>query len=94
MSKIHQASGKKWTQWYQDEIMDQSLKKATVSKADDVLKAAKNVIGELDDHVKSLDNAKKDIVKAMSEYDNDSVKKFFWKFIDFSLDFLFTNRID
>lgn len=28
VSQIHQASGKKWTQWYQDEIMDQSLKKA------------------------------------------------------------------
>ena len=41
VSQIHQASGKKWTQWYQDEIMDQSLKKATASKADDVLKTAK-----------------------------------------------------
>ena len=109
VDQLHQASGKKWTQWYQDEIMDQSLKKATVSKADDVLKAAKkaeneaanavnktikkatskldddigdaikaakNVIGELDDHVKSFDNAKKDIVKALSEYDKDSIKKF------------------
>lgn len=28
VSQLHQASGKKWTQWYQDEIMDQSLKKA------------------------------------------------------------------
>ena len=28
VSQIHQASGKKWTQWYQNEIMDQSLKKA------------------------------------------------------------------
>lgn len=24
VSQLHQASGKKWTQWYQDEIMDQS----------------------------------------------------------------------
>lgn len=29
VSQIHQASGKKWTKWYQDEIMDQSLKKTT-----------------------------------------------------------------
>lgn len=46
VSQLHQASGKKWTQWYQDEIMDQSLKKATVSKADDVLKAAKKAENE------------------------------------------------
>ena len=46
VDQLHQASGKKWTQWYQDEIMDQSLKKATVSKADDVLKAAKKVENE------------------------------------------------
>ena len=32
VSKIHQASGKKWTQWYQDEMMDQSLK-SSVKKA-------------------------------------------------------------
>lgn len=41
----------------------------------DAIKAAKNAIGELDDHVKSFDNAKKDIVKALSEYDKDSIKK-------------------
>nr|DAZ27111.1 MAG TPA: VIP2 [Caudoviricetes sp.] len=46
VSQIHQASGKKWTQWYQDEIMDQSLKKATASKADDALKTAKKVENE------------------------------------------------
>ena len=45
VSQLHQASGKKWTQWYQDEIMDQSLKKATASKADDALKTAKKAIG-------------------------------------------------
>lgn len=129
VDQLHQASGKKWTQWYQDEIMDQSLKKATVSKADDVLKAAKKVeneaakavnksaektvekkvektvektvkktvkkatskldddiddtikaakkaVGELDSHVKSINDAKKDIDKALSEYDKDSIKKF------------------
>lgn len=52
VSQIHQASGKKWTQWYQDEIMDQSLKKATASKADDALKTAKKAI----DNNVSLDN--------------------------------------
>lgn len=41
VDQSHQASGKKWTQWYQDEIMDQSLKKATANKADDALKTAK-----------------------------------------------------
>ena len=133
VDQLHQASGKKWTQWYQDEIMDQSLKKATVSKADDVLKAAKKVeneaakavnksaekavekkvektvekkaektvkktvkkatskldddiddaikaakkaVGELDSHIKSINDAKKDIDKALSEYDKDSIKKF------------------
>lgn len=125
VDQLHQASGKKWTQWYQDEIMDQSLKKATVSKADDVLKAAKKVeneaakavnksaektvektaekavkktakkatskldddiddtikaakkaVGELDSNVKSINDAKKDIDKALSEYDKDSIKKF------------------
>lgn len=125
VDQLHQASGKKWTQWYQDEIMDQSLKKATVSKADDVLKAAKKVeneaakavnksaektvekkaektikktvkkatskldddiddtikaakkaVSELDGNVKSINDAKKDIDKALSEYDKDSIKKF------------------
>lgn len=125
VDQLHQASGKKWTQWYQDEIMDQSLKKATVSKADDVLKAAKKVeneaakavnksaektvekkaektikktvkkatskldddindtikaakkaVGELDSNIKSINDAKKDIDKALSEYDKDSIKKF------------------
>lgn len=46
VDQLHQASGKKWTQWYQDEIMDQSLKKATANKADDVLNAAKKVENE------------------------------------------------
>lgn len=125
VDQIHQASGKKWTQWYQDEIMDQSLKKATVGKADDMLKAAKkaeneaakavnkavknkaektvekevektvkkaaskldddigdaikaakNAVGELDDQVKSVNNAKKGIENALSEYDKNSMKKF------------------
>lgn len=52
VSQLHQASGKKWTKWYQDEIMDQSLKKATASKADDALKTAKKAI----DNNVSLDN--------------------------------------
>lgn len=81
--QIQEASGKDILHWYQDEIFSQTVKK-TVEKATskldddigDAIKAAKNVIGELDDHVKSLDNAKKDIAKALSEYDNDSVKKF------------------
>lgn len=83
VTQIQEASGKDVLQWYKDEIFSQTAKK-TVEKATskldddigDAIKAAKNVIGELDDHVKSLDNAKKDIVKALSEYDNDSVKKF------------------
>ena len=83
VTQIQEASGKDVLQWYQDEIFSQTAKK-TVKKATskldddigDAIKAAKNVIGELDDHVKSLDNAKKDIVKALSEYDKDSVKKF------------------
>lgn len=83
VTQIQEASGKDVLQWYQDEIFSQTAKK-TVEKATskldddigDAIKAAKNVIGELDDHVKSLDNAKKDIVKALSEYDNNSVKKF------------------
>ena len=33
VSQIHQASGKKWTQWYQDEIMDQTLKKTVKTTA-------------------------------------------------------------
>lgn len=33
VSQVHQASGKKWTQWYQDEIMDQSLKKTAKKTA-------------------------------------------------------------
>lgn len=41
VDQLHQASGKKWTQWYQDEIMNQSLKKAAASKADNALKTAK-----------------------------------------------------
>lgn len=52
VSQLHQASGKKWTKWYQDEIMDQSLKKATASKADDAPKTAKKAI----DNNVSLDN--------------------------------------
>lgn len=83
VTQIQEASGKDVLQWYKDEIFSQTAKK-TVEKATpkldddigDAIKAAKNVIGELDDHVKSLDNAKKDIVKALSEYDNDSAKKF------------------
>lgn len=43
---------------------------------DDAVKAAKKAIGELDDQVKSIDNMKKDIISALSEYDNDSIKKF------------------
>lgn len=46
VSQIHQASGKKWTQWYQDEIMDQSLKsgaKKAASSVSSAVKKAKNV---------------------------------------------------
>ncbi len=81
--QIQEASGKDVLHWYQDEIFSQTAKK-TVKKATskldddigDAIKAAKNVIGELDDYVKSINDAKKDIVKALSEYDKDSVKKF------------------
>lgn len=34
VSQIHQASGKKWTQWYKDEIMDQTLKKTAKKTVD------------------------------------------------------------
>lgn len=41
-----------------------------------MIKTAKKSISELDDHVKSIDNTKKDIVSVLSEYDKDSIKKF------------------
>lgn len=44
VSQIHQASGKKWTQWYQDEMMDQSLKKMAKKNVDK--KIAKKAAGD------------------------------------------------
>lgn len=64
VSKIHQASGKKWTQWYQDEIMDPKLKKAaqkTVEQVEkDVKKAAKKINDVLDDVADTAEKAVKE----------------------------------
>ena len=37
VDQLHQASGKKWTQWYQDEIMNQSLKKTAKKPVEKVV---------------------------------------------------------
>lgn len=75
VDQLHQASGKKWTQWYQDEIMDQSLKKATVSKADDTLKAAKKVENKAAKTVnKTVNKAAKKTVSKLDDDVDDAIK--------------------
>ena len=65
VSQIHQASGKKWTQWYQDEIMDQSLK-MTVKKI--TTTAAKQADDSADDILKLAAKYEKQMSKASKDF--------------------------
>lgn len=65
VSQIHQASGKKWTQWYQDEMMDQSLK-TTVKKV--TTTAAKQADDSADDILKLAAKYEKQMSKASKDF--------------------------
>lgn len=77
VSQIHQASGKKWTQWYQDEIMDQTLKK-TAKTAEKVAKktadnAATNAVEKT--VVKKVANDKGLLDKLLDRFKNQTEDK-------------------
>lgn len=77
VSQIHQASGKKWTQWYQDEIMDQTLKK-TAKTAEKVAKktadnAATNAVEKT--AVKKVANDKGLLDKLLDRFKNQTEGK-------------------
>ena len=69
VSQIHQASGKKWTQWYQDEIMDKTLKKTAKQAAKKATTtAAKQVDDSVDDVLQMAVKYRKKMADASKDF--------------------------
>lgn len=90
VSQLHQASGKKWTQWYQDEIMDQSLKKAvkkTTSAAtsklasmDDMMNKYISKLSNSSSNFKYLgDMSTQNMLKSLTDSEKDDIAKWMSK---------------
>lgn len=76
VSQIHQASGKKWTQWYQDEMMDQSLKKMAKKTVDNnVAKKAAGDNGLLDNLLGRFKNQTVDKMLSLEDKTLSSLTK-------------------
>ncbi len=87
VDQLHQASGKKWTQWYQDEIMDQSLKKTVEKKTTSKLASMDDMMNR---YVSKLSNSSsnfaflgnmstQNMLKSLTDDEKDDIAKWMSK---------------